>query len=121
MAAGSPSECSSQPQQHMGPPCNGAHACDVCVACCGGALGREFGTKVIQPKPIIAALPATFELKDLKARNKVKDIVVRAACRILPPPDAWCQYVRVAVPVCLLVLASQTHADSNCASMPAAD
>ncbi|KAG2440105.1 hypothetical protein HXX76_004219 [Chlamydomonas incerta] len=35
-----------------------------------------FGHRVVTPKPIIVALPALFESKDGKAREKVKEIVV---------------------------------------------
>lgn len=36
-----------------------------------------FGHRVVTPQPIIKALPALFESKDGKAREKVKEIVVR--------------------------------------------
>ncbi|KAG1659479.1 hypothetical protein FOA52_005506 [Chlamydomonas sp. UWO 241] len=35
-----------------------------------------FGTKVLDPKPLFKALPALFETKDGKAREKVKDLLV---------------------------------------------
>jgi cytoskeleton-associated protein 5 len=36
-----------------------------------------FGTKVVDPKPLFKALPSLFESKDGKAREKVKDLLVR--------------------------------------------
>lgn len=40
-----------------------------------------FGHRVVTPQPIIKALPALFESKDGKAREKVKEIVVcRGQC-----------------------------------------
>ncbi|KAG2491479.1 hypothetical protein HYH03_010264 [Edaphochlamys debaryana] len=38
-----------------------------------------FGHRVVVPQPIIKALPALFEVKDNKARDKVKEIVVELA------------------------------------------
>lgn len=37
-----------------------------------------FGTKTVPPQPVFKALPALFESKDGKAREKVKDLVVSA-------------------------------------------
>lgn len=52
-------------------------------------LASLFGHRVVTPKPIMVALPALFESKDGKAREKVKEIVVRMggeACRRVLQP-----------------------------------
>ncbi len=36
-----------------------------------------FGAKVVPPQQVMKALPKLFETKDGKARDKVKDVVVR--------------------------------------------
>ena len=40
-------------------------------------MRSAFGTKVVPPQATFKALPALFESKDGKAREKVKDLVVR--------------------------------------------
>ena len=40
-------------------------------------MRSAFGTKVVPPQATFKALPSLFESKDGKAREKVKDLVVR--------------------------------------------
>lgn len=48
----------------------------------------QFGTKVMEPKPVLKALPPLFDTKDGKARDKVKELVVRVLCVLRPAfPD----------------------------------
>lgn len=47
-----------------------------------------FGTKTVPPQPVFKALPALFESKDGKAREKVKDLVVSAPAQSTPAQSA---------------------------------
>lgn len=50
----------------------------ACAPRLSGRSGRRsaFGPKVVPVRPLFGALPALFEVKDGKARDKVKEITV---------------------------------------------